>query len=379
MGSIVAIVVAITIGSLVMLKWDKWAVRKIEYKRYLDKDRIFPGEQVIMTTEIVNRKLLPLPWIEVATEVPNSFSFNDQKTVKYSKEGNKIYRVVTSLISYQRVRRRNSLICEARGYFNIYDLDLSIGDFFGVKTAEMKVTYPMKLIVYPKIKPLEELIVPYKEPQGEISVKRWIMPDPIQVIGAREYTSRDSYNTIDWKTTARMGEMYVKKFDFTANPSLMMFLDVQTSKVYWQDVNTDFIENGIEIIAAMTERAIKEGVPVGYTSNGYFNGENPSVFINPEFRRSQRVAILEALAKTSYSRRLPLDKLINMRSKQLDRGSCIVIATAHVSDGLRNEINYLAKQGYMVKVILLDNDARAAGLKKEVELIYSKNSGLLAG
>lgn len=379
MGTIIAIIAVIVIGSFLLVKWDKWAIRKVEYKRYFDKDRIFAGEQIVMTTEVINRKLLPLPWIEIITEVPNSFEFNDQKTMRYSKDGNKIYRVVTSLISYQRVRRHNSLVCSKRGYYNIYDLNLNIGDFFGIKTAEMNVTYPMKIIIYPVIKPLEDLIIPYKEPQGEISVKRWIMPDPMEIIGAREYTSSDSFNTIDWKTTARLGQLYVKKFDFTANPGIMTFLDVQTSKVYWQDVNGEYIENGIEIVAAMTERAIKEGIPVGYTSNGYFHGDNPSIFIQPGTKKSQKITILEALAKTSYARRMSIDKLIRMKSKEIGKGSCVVIVTAYISDDLRKEINFMSKRGYKVKIILLDNDAVSTGLNKEIEVIYSNNQGLLAG
>lgn len=379
MGTIIVVVAVVITLAIVLLKWDKLSVKKVEYKRYLDKDRVFSGEQLVMTTEIINRKLLPLPWIEISTEIPNSFEFNDQKTVSYSKEGNRIYRVVTSLISYQRVRRHNSLTCNKRGYYNIYDLDLNIGDFFGVNTAEMKVTYPMKLIVYPKIKPLEELIVSYKSLQGEISVKRWIMPDPMEIVGAREYTSRDSYNMIDWKSTAKRGSLHVKKLDFTSDPAIYTFLDVQTSKIYWQDLNREYIENGIEIIAAMTEKATQEKVPIGYTSNGYFHDDMPDLAIDPGTKRSQRTAILEALAKTSYSRRLPMDKLLNLKSKEISKGSCIVIVSAYVSEELRKEINYLVKRGYTLKVVLLDNNCELTGLNRNVEVIYSKDVGLLAG
>ncbi|MGF7056385.1 DUF58 domain-containing protein [Brassicibacter mesophilus] len=369
MKTILIILVLLGALSIIVNRWDKISFKNIEYKRYLDKERVFINEKVKMTTEIVNRKLLPLPWIEVRAEIPNEFILKDQKVTMINEKSKKIYRVITSLISFQRIKRYNTLYCNKRGYYSVYDTKLSIGDIFGFATAEKYISYPMVLIVYPEIKPLEKLVVRNNGLQGEVSVKRWIIPDNTEVIGAREYTSSDSFNAIDWKTTARVGNLYVKKFDFTADPSIVTILNVQTSKVHWQDVKTDIIEKGIDLIAAITQKAINEKISIGYTSNAYFNGENQELFIEPRIGLSQKTIILEALAKTSYTRRISIEELFKSKIKCFSFKSTIVLLTAYISDGLRTELNYYAKHGYRIKLILLDSSVEVNSLVKNIEVL----------
>jgi hypothetical protein len=64
----------ITVGLLAMLilgaawAWQRWCLRGVEYTRHLSEDHIFWGETTELMISLVNRKLLPLSWIETDEE-----------------------------------------------------------------------------------------------------------------------------------------------------------------------------------------------------------------------------------------------------------------------------------------------------------------------
>lgn len=371
MGMIITTFIFIVIMLRILDKWECISFKNLEFKRYFDKERVFVGEAVRLTTEITNNKLLILPWIEINSNIPKDIDFKDQRMIEYNNKSERIYKVITSLLSYQRIKKHNTIYCKKRGYYSFHDTRMSVGDFFGFAVAEKEIHYPMNLIVYPEVKPLSHLIIPFKSIQGEISVRRWLIPDNIAVIGAREYTSYDSFNTIDWKATARTSKLHVKKLDYTADPSLVVLLNVQTNDIYWKDVNPELIENGIDIATSMVQKSIDEKVNVGYSSNAFFYGDTRNIFIKPNNGRNQRMLIFDALAKTSY---LPLDSFdmfLSKNIKLLDKNNIIILITAHISKELTKQINWMIKMRYHLKLILLDNDLNTEDLNKEVDIIYS--------
>lgn len=373
MGITITILILLIVSSAILNRWERISLKNFEYKRYLDKERVLIKEPVRLTTEMTNHKLLFLPWIEVNANIPKEIIFKNQRVVSHANKNENIYSVVTSLLSYQRIKRHYTIYCSKRGYYSFSNVRLSIGDLFGFAVANKDIHYPMSLIVYPEVKPLRQLLVPFKSIQGEVSVRRWISPDNIAVIGAREYTSDDSFNTIDWKATARTNTLHVKKLDYTADPSMLLLLNVQTNDIYWQDVDGDIIEKGVDIAASITQKAIDEKVDVGFSSNAFFYGDKREIFIKPKNSRNQKMIIFDALAKTSY---LPIDNFTNYLEKNIrliDKNSVILIITSHISKDLIKKTNHMIKCGYCIKLILLKDSLNTEGLSKEVDIAFSYN------
>jgi len=373
MSSIITIGVIIVLISFISYKWDLWSVKKVQYKRYFDKNKAFEGDVLTLTTEIINKKLLPLPWIEVVTHIPDSIVFDNQKvkSIRYTRK--KLYSIITSLFSFQRVRKTDTFKCIRRGYYNFNDdIKIITGDYFGMSNGKLILKHPIELTIYPKVQPLETLIIPYKRPQGEISVKRWILEDPMQIVGVRQYTNRDSFNSIDWKATAKLNSLHVKKYDFTAEPSVTVFLNVQTNKIHWVENDAEFIENGIRIAASITNKGIKEKVPIGFASNAYLKGYKNNDFISPSSNKKQEMLILDSLARISYERQIPIEKLVSSKAKLMGNNNVIIIITSFISDELKKELNYLAKSRYIIKIILPNNNLNLVGLHKNIEIMYSK-------
>lgn len=340
-------------------KWHVIAPLSFEISRDMDQKRVRVGERVQMTTTMTNRKWLPLPWVNVFTNVPPSFGFSGDAKARLTPDRFSEYNIVTSFLFFERVKRHDTFVPSKRGYYSLEALVVSFGDLFGFSRAER--TYPVNASIYvhPIAKPLSRFILTPINLMGDVSVKRMINPDPILAIGSRAYTHDDPFNTIDWKATAKTGQMQVKKMDYTSDPSVMVYLDVQTNETHWNDIDRDAIEAGVELCASLLETATAQKVPFGFGVNSVDPFSRSSTFIKPHMSQKQKVAILDALAMVSPFRGLPMAGLIRKSHAVLDKGTRIVIVTACLTEALNREIIMLHRKGFRIKIIVLKMDDNA--------------------
>lgn len=354
--------------------WSAIIKKSMEYIICIDKKRAFVDEDIRLFTQITNRKIVPIPWIMIEVKLPIYFNFNNSKVQIFSQTKN-LFKIITSLLFFEELSRYDSFKCSKRGLYKLKTAEIEIGDFLGLAKTNLQVNIDNDLIVYPKIKELVELIYVPKSLQGDLSVRRWIIKDPTQVLGVRKYTIGDSFNIIDWKASARNNDLYVKKFDFTSDPSIMIFLDIQTENAHWMGVNYEVVEQGIDLVASLMDKALNEKVATGYTANTTFQNEKDDVFIYPSNNGTQRIKILEALAKTTYERTYTITNLLNLRINSLGKCCTIILLLSYIPKELINDVNYYSKIGYNIKIILLNSTCSTTGLNKNIELIHSIEKG----
>ncbi|MBS4534654.1 DUF58 domain-containing protein [Clostridium sp. D2Q-14] len=376
LGSIF-ILILISIIYIFISRWGELAIKNVKYERYVNKKIVYPNEEILITTIISNNKIIPLPWIEIYTELPEPIKYKDQ-IVEYKENINtNIYKVITSLFPFQRVIRRNRFYIKKRGYYQINNLQITIGDFLGFAKGVMNVKTSLNIVVYPEIMSIEDLIVEENNPQGDISVRRWIIQDPIQIKGVRKYTLNDSFNIIDWKATAKTGDLYVKEFDFTSEPSLMILLNVQCDEQPWRDVNEEKIEQGINIAAAIMNECLDSKIPVGFSTNSLSYSDN-SIYnnltvISPDINLRQGEYILDALAKVSYMSKIKIENFMKKNIDIYDKYTTLVLITPYLNEKAIKIVNDYTNFGYKFKFILLKNDINISNLDSMIE-IYRVNN-----
>jgi len=352
-------------------KWQLIAPKKFDITRSLDKTRVNIGEEVQITTTMINKKWIPLPWVSVFTYVPQSFLFNGMPIPFLTAERLAEYNIVTSFLFYERVKRHDKFTCNKRGYYKLDAPTVTFGDLFGFAKAEITVQSDVALYVYPRQMPLQSFRLIPNTLQGPISVKRWIMPDPIQAIGARAYTHDDSFNMIDWKASAKLGELQVKKMDHTADISMMVLLDVQTAKMHWNEIDRDSIEKGVEIAASLIKEAFSLKIPVGFCANSVDAFMRNAIMIKPANTPNQKVQILDALAMVTPFRGVAMEKLMREATIAFNNMSLIILITSFLSVELIETLNQKCKQGARIKLILTKASTNTAKLDRKIECYHS--------
>jgi len=64
---------------------------------------------------------------------------------------------------------------------------------------------------------------------GDVSVRRFILPDPVLTIGTRDYTGREPLRDIHHAQSARRNRLVVRQYDYTLEPAVTVLLNTAIS------------------------------------------------------------------------------------------------------------------------------------------------------
>jgi uncharacterized protein (DUF58 family) len=187
------------------------------------------------------------------------------------------------LKSYQRITRRWKLKCLKRGVFTTENVTLISGDLLNFEVVSIPVRVDASLIVYPSTVDIESLFVPVNLLQSDRTVNRWIIDDPFIVAGSREYTSGDPLNRVHWPSTAKTGNLMIKKNEFTSQRSMTVLLNMQSQLYEYADtINKGIAELGIKVAATLIDTCLKDGVPVRFGTNGCTHADSRDAIFTGE-------------------------------------------------------------------------------------------------
>ena len=281
------------------------SMRKITYRRYFTKSKLFEGEEMEMVEIIANNKLLPVPWILVESRVPKELSIVGVKQ-DLDVEGELYHRSAFTLSPYQQITRRHRVKCVSRGHYKATSAVLTGGDLFGIARRTRNVELESTITVYPAPVSAEDLPLPSLKWQGDLVVKRYIMPDVFLYGGIRDYAMGDAMKSIHWGASAATGSLKVKQFDFTASPKLLIVLNMQPTETVWGEVpmaERPVMEEGIRLATSIALHLLNNGIEVGFTTNGVRSDSSEDVYIEPSCSYEQREVLLDCFAKLRIIRK----------------------------------------------------------------------------
>lgn len=266
-----------------------YGFRNLTYKMEVEKGTFEIGEEIEISSIIENKKPLTVSFLKVEEKFPEGFNV----------EGN-IYTLF--IMPHQRVKRTYKIIGEERGFYRIKNVHLELGDFVGFNKSYEDIEIKKELIIFPRKADLKESIIPIGSLNGDISVKRWIIDDPLMTIGIREYTGNEPQKLIHWPSSAKYNNLMVKNFDFTTDNSVLIVLNIESMKPYWKGIDKDRTEKAISIARAVMEEFEELKIPYGFASNAYNSGSNyiKGHFYHPGLGANHLYHFLEILGSINY-------------------------------------------------------------------------------
>ena len=210
-------VIVAVLAILQTIYYNHYGLRKVSYTRRFSRERAFEGEQVELVEVLSNDKLLPVPWVRVESRISGDLQFRRQENMGLSMD--RFHKSLFYLSPFSRITRRHEITCRHRGYYDCSLASIVAGDLFGVAHDRADVTGDARIFVYPAILKPDEMPDTALKWQGDVTVRRWILPDPILVTGIRAYRSGDPQKDVHWRATARTGSLQVKQRDYTVSPA----------------------------------------------------------------------------------------------------------------------------------------------------------------
>ena len=357
--------IILALMAVVSWLWDRYSLDKVEYRREFSQKRALFGEEIDLVVEVVNRKPLPLAWLEAQDEIPSALKpVRGTVSASHKPERSLLLNLV-SLRWYERVRRHHRIRCDARGYHKFGPAQLRSGDIFGFNTKSLVAPKEDYLLIYPKVVPISRLGLPSKDPFGDFKTRQWIFEDPLYTIGVREYTYGDSPRRIHWKATARSQQLQVKLHEPRTTYRLAVFLNLNTAGPYWwwQGFSEELLELAVTTAASVATWAVEHGYQVGLYVNSHPHKSDQRVELAPSRDPEQLTRILEALATIVPIAALPLETLLRLQARTLPYGTTLAVVTAKLSDEIVTELTSLKSAGHRVALLLIGNDVPQVELR----------------
>ena len=251
-----AVIIAVIVFVQFML-YDKYGLKNVTYTVSINVPEAYEGDEIEIIEEIENAKRLPLVWARSEISCSPYLTFKGQRDEQAGKNSASVQRGLVAgiftLRGYQKCRRVWKVRCEKRGIMTIDNATITISDLFGMSRRAK---------VFKAFDSVRVLPTPANMETGELSgdlfignmqVRRFVLPDPFMISGAREYTGREPMNRIHWAQTARTGSLMAYNNEFTTERRVMMILNMQRSERHRVALSEAALELQIKAAAFVLE------------------------------------------------------------------------------------------------------------------------------
>ena len=327
-------------------------LRRLDYARFFNKRTAFVGDKVEMVEVISNDKFLPIPWVRMESHFSPYLKFNSQENLDISND--QYHRSIFTLLPFKKITRRHTITCTHRGLYNLHSVTMTTGDLLGMRQLVRTFSVDATIMVYPKIYSIWELPTPSREFQGDVTVRRWILPDPFLFSGIRDYTPGDSMRDIHWGATARWGKLQVTTRDFTTSPKILVLFNVLPRENLWGVLSPweqEQMEAGVDYAASVANWAISNGVQVGFGTNALINGEDTYVRVQERNSEEHLFHIFDCLARLQMQRKMAFHNILDLEITQGVTGLDIIIITAFQSQAIHQRTAQLTAMGNSITYV----------------------------
>lgn len=334
----IAIILAVV--ALVVLErlWMPAALNALKYHGKCDKVMAEPGEIITWHGTVENHSRLPIPFVRLIQNFPTDTELHAHNRWIRSHYKKSVYQWYVeekfSIKSWQSVTRSVSFSLPRRGVYPIGEHRMSAGDLLGIQEGtkhgggKTLVIIPQRSRNYRSMEALGGFL-------GDVSVRRFILEDPILTVGFRDYTGAEPMKAVSWTRTAIAGKLQVKQFDHTAEQTVTVLLDVDGA-------SGEVLEECFRLTRSVCEELEKRKIPYGFRTNGNLNSPVGKIFSLAEGLGGQHLdTILYALGRADNTCFRSLRSLAREALRQRKLNEAYVVITPGVTDQTMEVLKWL--------------------------------------
>lgn len=269
--------------------WHKNLAVDISFSR----EYIFEGEEGILREIIQNRKRLPLPMLKVKFKTDRHLIFGN--SVEGARTTDQFYRNDMFRVGGgEKITRMLKFTGGRRGFYEIDGASLVASDIFLTSQMVDDISLHAEIYVYPRPCDSQELRRSLTQINGEILSKRHLLEDPFEYRGIREYQPFDDMRSINWKATARTGDLKVNEKNYTSLKFVRIFFNVEDNGVIKKE---EYVEASLRLVSGMCAFFLQQGIQTACYGNGVDTKTHAPLAIEARAGDKQYDAICRGLAR----------------------------------------------------------------------------------
>lgn len=259
----------------------------VTVRLWFEAEALYAGDTTKLYEVIENRKSMPVPTLEVGFHTSKELDFADTENTNVSDY---IYkRDVFAVLGRQKITREIPLTCRRRGHYDVKEADLTSYALLYRKRYSHALDSGASIYVYPKMTDVSEMMAMCERMLGTLQCSKRLYEDPFAFRTIRSYTTDDPMKTINWKASAKTGELMVNTFDSVLSQKAIIYLDVEDKGILKYE---DLVEESIAISATLVRKLLRRGIEVGFC----FNGNMEESCFPPTNQKSRLIALERMLA-----------------------------------------------------------------------------------
>lgn len=254
--------------------WAPYTLKVLQFRGSPDRIMAEPGEKITWSGTVENTSRLPIPFVRLMEKFPIQAKVAAQKEWIDSHCNESVMQWYVeekmSLKPLQSRTRKVSFSFSGRGIYQIGAWQLSAGDLLGFREG-YKVGDWQEIVIIPERSKKKVSLDALGGFLGDISVRRFILEDPILTVGFRDYTGREQMKSISWTRTATAGALQVRQYDHTAEQHVMILLNVEGA-------SPEELEECFRLMRTVCEELEQKKIPYGFRTNGNLQGPVGKLF-----------------------------------------------------------------------------------------------------
>ncbi len=254
--------------------WPRQVVRKIHVTRHIEAGTPTVGETFEESFTAEKTGWVPAPWVEI----------RDMSEIAGYQPGRVVSLGDPVTWTHKGVYRQ-------RGWMTFGPTRVRVQEPFGLFSRETRLNERHKILVYPRIRPMPEFVMPAEQHSGDARLLSSAWADyPPETSGVRDYSPGDSLGRIHWKLSAKYGQMMSKTFEQPLTSDLLIVLDLQRSAHHGKGEEST-LEYAISLAASINAQVHSQGRQVGLITN-----DSRGTMLTPHRAFRLERALLEYLA-----------------------------------------------------------------------------------
>ncbi|MCH7609938.1 MAG: DUF58 domain-containing protein [Chloroflexi bacterium] len=289
------------------------------------------GDRVLSHIALTNKSRFPALWVEV----------NDRSTLPSASPDRGV-----AVSGKGQLRWLKEAICTRRGLFALGPMSLKTGDPFGLYAVRLDYPETVPFLVMPQVVPLPFIHVAAGGMASEGRIRNDAPEQSVISSSARVYEPGDALRWVHWPTTARRGELHVRRFEGAPSGDWWIVLDAELD-IQAGSGDDSTLEHAVILAASLADRGLRAGRSVGLAA-----ADQELIWLPPRGSEAHRWQIMRSLALLSYGDH-GVGELLSMLQPNATRASLIIITPAVDASWIEALIPLLHR-GDVPTVLLLD-------------------------
>ena len=364
---LIAAILLLMIAAVLELVTLATVNKRIDFSTSLSKTLVEPDEEFFIVSTVANKGLLPLNYVRTTESLPKTVTVDIERLrggiSGSAKLNESILHNKLSCSCYLMPRRQLTrdipVTASQRGLYRFMHTTVEGGDFLGLSSRQRTDHTVKELVVLPRPFESEEFNALFGGYMGDVSIRRFIMEDPVLTLGFRDYTGHEPMKAIAWTQTARTGRLQVKKYDYTLEATASVLVSIErTSSIFEGNINSS--DEDIERCLSLT-RSICEGLEAKSIKYAlYSNISSPGARVPLEnvvdgLGHPHLMSILEGLGRAAYQKTRPFVDILDRAVRSAEQGRSYIVVVVKMLDEYREFIKRL-EVASGIRVLVLEVD-----------------------